>query len=410
MNLTTMNSTTFDTNIVQQTIHLVNFILSCTGVGFNLLLIIILFVVGRRHCTTYFLLILMAICDLLYCTVYVSIVLTLDQYLNIINHQIMCPLSFFLTPFAFTGSALLLLICLLHLLTNYVRKYDTVLGQISGRLSVVFVLSFTIIRSVPSTTSVELVTMNSPVSQIQYCTVDMNPPELVETFQKLNYIFSEVTDILVYIGWILILLIYLIKFLPRGKFPSCEQPDMNQLPMNKLLSFTSLVVLDNAATSVANEPGAVELCSLTNPMPEEPIITSKEKHRDVSLIVVSLSFLSILLYLPVIINKYSTMYFFYSKHPLLNDVQTKFLQMIQQTSLLFCLSIRCLPYLIFDKRIHSIFNQMIGMKCTKIEQRKARLRQGRSKLRSKYRFHCQCYRRQQVLEFDYETNHHSDNC
>lgn len=404
MNFTNKTNITFDTSSVQQTLRILNFILSCTGLGFNLLLLIILFSIGRRHCTTYFLLILMTICDFLYCAVYVSIILTVDQYLNIINHQVICPLSFFLTPFAFTGSTLLLFICLLHLATNYVRKYDTILGQISGRLSVVFVLSFIIIRSVLSTTSVELVALNPKMPHIEYCIIDMNPPALVAMFQKLNHIFSEVTDILIYVGWIIILLIYLIQYLPCGKFVSCKRPETNLLPIDKPHSFTSLVIVDNTNIKVPNETTTIELSTTASPVQEEPTITSKQKHHDVSAIIISISFLSVVLYLPIIISKYSLMYIAYTDQAFLNHSQTEILQIIQQTALLLCLSIRLFPYLIFDRHIRLLFSQMFGMKCMKIDKRKARLRQGRYKLRAKYRFHCQCHRRPQILEFHPEES------
>lgn len=408
MNFSNVTHTTFDTNSVQQTIRILNFILSCTGLGFNLLLLIILVSIGRRHCTTYFLLILMTICDFLYCALYVSISLTVDQYLNIINHEVICPLSFFLTPFGFTGSALLLFICLLHLATNYVRKYDTMLGQISGRLSVIFVLSFIIIRSVLSTTSVELVALNPKMPHIKDCIIDMNPPELVKIFQKLNHVFSEVTDILIYIGWIIILLIYLIQYLPCGKFASCERHATNLLPVDKPHSFTSLVTLDTMNNKVPNETTTIELFTTGSPVQEEPTICSKQKHNDVSSIIISIGFLSVVLYLPIIISKYSVMYIAYTEQTFLNDSQTQILQIIQQTTLLFCLSIRFLPYFIFDRRIRLLFSQMFGMKCMKMDKRKARLRQGRYKLRAKYRFHCQCYRRQEILGF-HPSNNPSEN-
>ena len=404
MNFTNVTHSTFDANSVQQTIRILNFILSCTGLGFNLLLLIILVSIGRRQCTTYFLLILMTICDFLYCAVYVSISLTVDQYLNIINHQVICPLSFFLTPFTFTGSTLLLFICLLHLATNYVRKYDTILGQISGRLSVVFILSFIIIRSVLSTTSVELVALNPKMPQIEYCIIDMNPPELVATFQKLNHVFSEVTDIVIYVGWIIILLIYLIKHLPCGKFAPCERHETNLLPVDKPHSFTSLIAVDNMNNKIPNETTTIELSTTASPVQEEPTICGKQKHNDVSSIIISISFLSVVLYLPIIISKYSLMYVAYTEQAFLNNSQTQILQIIQQTTLLFCLSIRFLPYFIFDRRIRLLLSQMFGMKCTKMDKRKARLRQGRYKLRAKYRFHCQCYRREEILGLHSENN------
>jgi hypothetical protein len=134
MNITTLLPLVTNDDVVNRYIRSINFLLSCTGLLFNLILTILLIFIGRRQCATYFLLISMTICDFLYCTVYVSIMLTVDQYINIINHQIICPLSFFLTPFTFTGSTLLLFICLLHFITNYVRRYDTILGQLGGRL------------------------------------------------------------------------------------------------------------------------------------------------------------------------------------------------------------------------------------------------------------------------------------
>jgi hypothetical protein len=387
-----------DTDLVNQNMRLINFILSCTGLGFNLLLIILFFSIGRRQCATYFLLLLMAICDFLYCTVYVSIMLTDYQYLNIINHQIMCPLSFFLTPFTFTGSTLLLLICLLHFLTNYVRKYDTVLGQIGGRLSVIFVLAFIIIRSVLSTTSVELIIPNPTMPQIKYCTIDMTTLPLVKIVQNFNHIFTEVTDILVYVGWIIILLIYFINLIPWNRFCRYNQTELNLASIDKPFSFTTLIIRNNNNINSGQNAVTIpiELSDLSNNVNEGLIPTNKERHNDVSLIIVSISFISILLYLPIMINKYSTMYFVYRQRQLLNDEQTYFLQMIQQTAHLFCLSIRFLPYFLFDKRIHVFLNQMIGMKCMKIERRRTLSKKARFKLRHKYIFHFQCHRRQDI--------------
>jgi hypothetical protein len=387
------NADLFDTYM-----RYINFILSCTGVGFNLLLIILFFFTGRRQCTTYFLLLLMSICDFLYCTVYLSIILTVDQYLNIINHQIICPLSFFLTPFTFTGSTLLLFICLLHFITNYVRKYDTIIGQIGGRLSVVFVLAFIIIRSVLSSTSIELVTPYPTMPQIKYCTIDMNTPPLVASVQKINHIFAEVTDILVYIGWIIIVLIYFISLIPCIKHYLYNHTEPNLSPIDKPFSFASLLAVNNN-----NNPRqhvvtmSIDSSDITN---EPTIITNKERHNDISLIILSISFISIIFYLPIMISKYSTMYLVYRNKPLLIHEQTYFLQIIQHTAHLFCLSIRFLPYFIFDKRIHLFLRQMIGMKCMKIERRKTLSRRGKYRLKHKYIFHCQCHRRKQILEFN----------
>jgi hypothetical protein len=384
----------------------VNFILSCTGLGFNFLLIILLFLIGRRQCTTYFLLLLMAICDFLYCTVYVSIMLTVDQYINIINHQIICPLSFFLTPFTFTGSSLLLFICLLHFITNYVRRYDTILGQIGGRLSIVFVLAFIIIRSVLSSTSIELITPDSTMPHLQYCIIDMNIPTIVATVQKVNHIFAEVTDILVYIGWIIILFIYFITLIHCKRICSNDQPEPNLSAIDKPLSFASILVANNnninrrqnVVTTTVESP---DMLSLTN---EATIVTNKDRHNDVSLIILSISFISIIFYFPIMICKYSTMYLVYRNQSLFNDEQTYFLQIIQHTAHLFCLSIRFLPYFLFDKRIHSVLNQMIGMKCMKIERKKTLSRREKYKLKHKYIFHCQCHRRQKILEFNNNLN------
>ena len=152
-----------------------NSIFACAGVLSNAFLLIILFLIGRRQCATYFVLMIMTVCDFIYCINYTSMWLTNDYHLNIVNHQILCPLSFFLSPFSLTGSTLLLLISLLHLVTNYRRKYDTVLGQLGGRLSVVFVIAFIMIRSVLGSTSIALVTDPTQPSNL-FCTIDMFVP------------------------------------------------------------------------------------------------------------------------------------------------------------------------------------------------------------------------------------------
>jgi len=355
-----MNSTILtNTDSFDKNMRSINLALSCTGILTNFILLIILFRLNRHQCTTYFVLILMTICDFLYCTVYTSILLTIDSYLNIINHQILCPLSFFLTPFTFTGSTLLLLICLLHLITNYTRRYDTILGQIGGRLSVIFIFAFLIIRSVLGSTSIELIS-DSSMPHIQYCTIDMNTPDIVAKIQNINHIFAEVTDILVYIGWIIILLIYFISLIP------CKNSRETDSISSPFISF--LIERKN-----------------------QERLTNKQRHSDVSLIILSISIISILFYLPVMTNKFTTMNIIYLDKPFLNDEQTFLLQVIQQTTHLFCLTIRFLPYFIFDKKIRLFFHQMIGMK---IQRKKS------SKRLQNYIFHCQCSRRQQSLELN----------
>jgi hypothetical protein len=351
-------------NLLNKNIRLINLAFSCTGILNNFILLIILFRLNRHQCTTYFILILMTICDFLYCTVYTSILLTIDYYLNIINHQILCPLSFFLTPFTFTGSTLLLFICLLHLITNYIRRYDTILGQIGGRLSVVFVFAFVIIRSVLGSTSIELIT-DSSMPHIQHCTIDMNTPDIVTKIQNINHIFAELTDILVYIGWIILLIIYLISLI------SCKKS-------NETNSFVSFLIERK----------------------NHERLTNKQRHKNISFIILSITFISIIFYLPVMTNKFTTMNLTYLGRTFLNDQQIIFLQIIQQTTHLFCLTIRFLPYFIFDKQIRLVFHRMIGMKI----QRKQS-----SKRLQKYIFHCQCSRRQQSLEINQNEHKLSSN-
>ncbi len=346
-----------NTDVFNKNMRLINLIICCTGVLSNLILLILLFIVNRHQCTTYFVLILMTICDLLYCTVYTSILLTIDSYLNIINHQILCPLSFFLTPFAFTGSTLLLFICLLHLITNYIRRYETILGQIGGRLSVIFVFAFIIIRSVLGSTSIELIS-DSSMPEIEHCTIDMNTPEIVTKVQNINHIFAEVTDILVYIGWIILLFIYLISLISLKK------------PIE------------------TNRKGNISVSFLIVRQDTEERLTNEQRHHDVSLIIFSISLISIIFYFPVMINKFVTMNLIFRGKTFLTDRQIFFLQVIQQTTHLFCLTIRFILYFIFDKRIKLIFHQMIGMKI-----QKKKLTNKRKSL-EKLMCHCQCYRRQ----------------
>ncbi|CAF0798674.1 unnamed protein product [Adineta steineri] len=402
MNITAIDTSSENYDSFIKYMRSINFILSCTGLLFNFFLIIILLLIGRRQCATYFLLILMTICDFLYCTVYVSIVLTVDQYINIINHEILCPLSFFLTPFTFTGSTLLLFICLIHFITNYVRRYDTVLGQIGGPLSVVFVLAFIIIRSVLGSTSVELIILDPNVPKMRFCTIDMNTPPIVATVQHINHIFAEVTDILVYIGWIIVLIIYLINLICCKKSSFCTQTELNtSSSMPKPLSFTSLLVHNNNIINHEQNTLSMtlELSDILN-LTNEIILTNKQRHHDVSLIIISTSIISVIFYLPIMISKYSTMYSVYREQTFLTDDQAFFLQILQHTAHLFCLSIKFLPYLIFDKRIHLFINQLIGIKCMKIQRRKTLSRRRRYQIKQKYIFHCQCYRRPQVLDFN----------
>lgn len=388
----------------------INFVLSSTGLVFNLLLVIIFFSIGRRQCTTYFLLILMAVCDCLYCIIYVSIILTVEQYMNIINHQILCPLSFFLTPFTFTGSTLLLFICLLHLITSYVRKYDTTLGQLGGRLSVVFVLAFLIIRSVLGSTSIELVVPDPSAPHIQYCTIDTNTPSIVATVQKFTHIFAEVTDILIYIGWIIIILIYFINLMRCKRNQTNDQIDPSSF-LDKPRSYSFVVLGNNSTTNnisnnitngqnvVTMNRESIDMLNLTNPsVLPTTAINNKQRHSDVSLIILSISLISIVLYLPIMVTKYVTMFRMYYPESSFSEQNLFYLQLLQHTAHLICLTIRFLPYFIFDKRINLFMGQMIGMKCMKVESGRSLSRRRRHKLKYKYMWHCQCYRRQQILE------------
>jgi hypothetical protein len=374
MNFTTVSIPIMNADLFNKYMRLINLILSCTGVLSNFILLIILLSLGRHQCTTYFILILMAVCDFLYCTVYTSILLTIDYYLNVINHQIICPLSFFLTPFTFTGSTLLLFICLIHFITNYIRKYETILGQIGGRLSVVFVFAFIIIRSVLGSTSIELIS-DSSMPHIQHCTIDMNTPEIVTKIQTINHIFAEVTDMLVYIGWIIIILIYFISLIhyKRGK----ETKRTSSL----FVSFLNVKKPEQ------------ENCSSIH----QKRLTNKQRHNDVSLIILSISLISILFYLPVMTNKFTTMNLIYRGKTFLTDRQIFFLQIIQQTTHLFCLTIRFIPYFLFDKRIHLFLHQMIGMKIQKKKNSK------KGKYLQKWICHCQCSRQQQSIELNQQV-------
>lgn len=365
INETTLSISLNNDEIFNKNIRLTNLIVSSSGILSNLILLIILLLLNRHQCTTYFLLILMIICDFLYCIVYTSILLTIDNYLNIINHQILCPLSFFLTPFTFTGSTLLLFICLLHLITNYIRKYNTILGQIGGRLSVIFVFAFIIIRSVLGSTSIELISDLS-ISQIEHCTIDMNTPEIVTKVQNIIHVFAEVTDILVYIGWIIILLIYFISFIRNKIFKKENQFN------NKTEQFELFINMRKNHENNLNRNNFER-------------ITNKERHNSVSLIIISISFLSILFYFPVMLNKYITMNLIYQNKIFLNDRQIYYLQFLQQTTHLFCLTIRFIPFILFDKRIRSSIHHIIGFK---IQKKHSTINQ------KKFIFHCQCSRRQ----------------
>ena len=388
-------------DLFDKNMRLVNFVLSCTGVFCNFTLFIVLLLIGRRQCTTYFLLLLMTGCDFLYCVDYVSIVLTVEHYMNIINYQILCPLSFFLTPFTFTGSTLLLLICLLHFITNFVRKYDTILGQIGGRLSVVFVLAFILIRSVLNSNSVELIIVDSIVPPQRFCTIDMNIPAIVEAVQKFNHIFAEVTDILIYIGWISIVMIYVINSIRCRRSYLYDENDPELSSTAQPTSFASLCMTHNSsqhthcrASTVALEMNSTDLFTTVNETAAVLPITNKQRHRSVSLIIVSISCLSIALYLPNIIYKYSIICSTYYQYAPFSEKHTLVWRTLQQSAHLLCLSIRFLPYFVFEKRIHSLLTSMIGIKCMARETTRPR-----SKRRGKptYTWHCRCHRRHRAL-------------
>ena len=407
MNASVSSTPVTNQDLFDKNMRLINFILSCTGVFCNFTLFITLLLIGRRQCTTYFLLLLMTACDFLYCADYVSIVLTVEHYMNVINYQILCPLSFFLTPFTFTGSTLLLLICLLHFITNFVRKYDTVLGQISGRLSVVFVLAFIIIRGVLHSTSVELIIVDSIVPHQRFCTIDMNIPAIVEAVQKFNHIFAEVTDILIYLGWIGIVMVYVIKSIRCRRSYLCGENDRDLSSTAQPTSFASLYMTYNGSqythrrpSAVALEMDSMDLFSTVNDPPVAPV-TNKQRHRNVSLIILSISCLSIVLYLPNIIYKYSIICSTYYQYAPFSENHTFVLRTLQQSAHLLCLSIRFLPYFVFEDRIHSLLTSMIGIRCMAMETTRT-LSKRRRKHRSKprYTWHCRCHRRQRMLSFN----------
>ena len=376
MNASNLSSTLDNDDAFNMYMRSINLVLSCTGVLSNMILFIFLYFLGRRHCATYFLLTCMTMCDLLYCLVYMSIGLTIDRYLNIINHQILCPLSFFLSPFAFTGSTLLLLICQLHLVTQFERRYDTILGQISGRLSVVFIFAFVIIRSVLGSTSIELIS-DSRTPDVQHCLIDMNTPVIVSRIQTINHIFAEVTDLLVYLGWIVLLFISFISVTPCRKYLRC---------------FPSAVV-KSVDFSASRTPPSSSLNERTK---------TRQRHRDISFIIICLSFLSIVLYLPIMSNKLSTMDLLRRGQTLLNNEFLLVLQDIQQALHLFCLSIRVVPYLIFEQRFRPFLRRMVGWKI----HRKSSFTPSHRRL-PKYIFRCHCSgqrHRPQSLELHLHAN------
>ena len=384
-----------------------NFTLLFTGFLFNLLLFIILLLVGRRECTTYFLLKLMSLCDFLYCLVHLSILLTIDQYVNIINRQILCPLSFFLTPFTFTGSTLLLLICLLHFITRYVRKYDTVLGQISGRLSVIFILAFILIRSILGSTSVELLSVEPHTPDVYHCTIDLNTPPLVDAVQKIVHVFAELTDILVYIGWAIIIFGYFINLI-RCK-PSYFYDPVSSTAVKPFSYSSSMVLFQNNSSDIDHQHGIVvipmESIDGANSPNEviRPQITNKQRHSDLSLIVLSIGIVSIFLYFPNIFFKYSMLHQAVFDHHLLNFETNQILQHMQQISHLFCLSLRILPYIFFDRRLHLFLHQLFGIQFMDTIYRGRSLRRGR-RFRRRYRYvwNCQCRRRHRILKIQDE--------
>jgi hypothetical protein len=182
-----------------------------------------------------------------------------------------------------------------------------------------------------------------------------------------------VTDILVYIGWIILLSLYLISLIPRKK---SNKPNQNR---KSFVSF--LIVKKNQQKTIVTT--------------DQERITNKQRHNDVSLIILSISLISVLFYLPVMINKFLTMNIIHREKMFLNEQQIFYLQIIQQTSHLFCLTIRFIPYFIFDKRIRLFFHRMIGMK---IQKRK---KSSKKEIRlQKYIFHCQCSRQQESLELN----------
>jgi hypothetical protein len=212
----------------------------------------------------------------------------------------------------------------------------------------------------------------------------MNVPEIVIKVQNVNHIFSEVTDILVYIGWIIIILIYFISSIQWQTSSKKSRMRTNR----KSNPFVSLFIVKK--TREENFVGI-----------NHERLTNKQRHNDVSLIILSIGLLSIILYFPVMTNKFTTMNLTYLGKTFLTDRQIIVLQILQQTTHLFCLTIRFIPYFIFDKRICSFLHEMIGMKILK---KQSPMR--KEKRLQKYICHCQCSRRQESIELNDNQSEH----
>lgn len=343
-----------------------HFVLLCMGSLFNLLLVKLLTRSRRRKCTTLLLLTLMALCDCVYCSVNLSIKLTIDQYINIINHQILCPLSFFLIPFTFTGSTLLLLICLIHLASNYIRKYDTISGQLCGPLSAVFILAFVLIRSVLGTTSVELLVIDPKMSDLHYCTIDMNTTLIVNIMQDVVHVFADVTDIFIYLLWIIIALKFLVNVI-RSKHSPSERISLSaatrtQMKRRAVIVYDGDDLCQEKKTTTINIPIKMSTALTKNTS------LNKYRHSTMSLIILSITICSTLLYLPIMIGKYSTLHLIFFEKPLFDSFQTNMLQTLQNTAHSLCLSIRFLPYILVNRRIRRFVVRICGIADSSINE------------------------------------------
>ena len=126
---------------------------------------------------------------------------------------------------------------------------------------------------------------------------------------------------------------------------------------------------------------------------------NKRKHRDASSIILCICLMSVVLYLPIMSHKLMAMDMHLRQRTFFSERQVAFIQDIQQAAHLLCLAIRFVPYLIFDKRIHSWIHRMMGVRIPRKTPRTAPRRHGHQ-----YRCRCHCSRPQSSLELNSDPN------
>ncbi|CAF1341161.1 unnamed protein product [Didymodactylos carnosus] len=350
-------------------------LLSGIGMITNLIIFITL-LIYRRHCTTYFLLLTMAINDCIYCSMYLTSYLSVNNILNIINRFILCQLSFFLQSFSFMCSSLILFVCLMHTYKKYDRSYNTATGQLCGRLSLLFIFGIVFARAFLDMISVD--TEIDRRTNRNICKVFNleNITSLAKMTQYILQIIYETVDTLIYLACFIVTLLILYKksfccksnnnsqMMIYRSHPhiSCSNSVSNiiQSPSSsqRKPSVESLLLKNHYRTHVST----YQIClpSTTVPIANNDLIP--DKHHRLDLVIFSLGVQTSLLFFPVIFLKLDANFSILSLQAYL--LRHSFWYSIAHPSVLLSLATRIFAYCLFDMNFRHYFNKIVAFRAT----------------------------------------------